>query len=64
VLDDEDNELELEVVVIISGGSDIDEELVVADPVTLMVLVRLVELIVSVELELEDPVELLGGPAE
>jgi hypothetical protein len=62
--DDEDNELELEVVVIISGGSDIDEELVVVDPVRLIVLVRLVELIVSVELELEDLVESLGGPAE
>jgi hypothetical protein len=34
------------------------------DPVRLIVPVRLVELIVSVELELEDPVESLGGPAE
>jgi hypothetical protein len=62
--DDEDDELELEVVVIIIGGSDDEEELVVTDLDTLFVFVRLVELIMLVELELEDPVELSGGPAE
>jgi hypothetical protein len=62
--DDEDNELELEVVVIIIGGSDDEEELRVKELETLIVLVRLVDFIMPVELELEDPVELSGGPAE